>query len=258
MIAGTTQALLINLGVDLSTVDKVIFTFANHNRDIVMQKVYPGDAQISDGKLYVPLTQADTLCLTGTYNLEMQVNFVGGVVSKTATYQRTISKTLATEIVSGNAPTADTIDVIDADISDGIVIVGNGLPAGGTVGQVLTKSGTADYAAEWQDPTGGGGGGAERFAHINCVRTIDAEIAADCDLTYAELADAIQQDQLDGMLYRYRDASTPNTVAYSSLVTATIVDNGSGSYIQIDAFMPSGLAVCYYLQNGTITDIEPI
>ena len=73
MIAGTTQALLINLGVDLSTVDKVIFTFANHNRDIVLRKVYPGDAQISDGKLYVPLTQADTLCLTCTYNLEMQV-----------------------------------------------------------------------------------------------------------------------------------------------------------------------------------------
>lgn len=258
MIAGTTQALLINLGVDLSTVDKVIFTFANHNRDIVMQKVYPGDAQISDGKLYVPLTQADTLCLTGTYNLEMQVNLKGGVVSKTATYQRTISKTLATEIVDGNTPTADTVDVIDANISDGIVIVGNGLPAGGTAGQVLTKSGTADYAAEWQEPTGGGGSGAEKFAHITCARTIDAEMIFGCDLTYAELANAIQQDKLDGILYRYRDASTPDTVVYSSLVTAAIVAKDSGSYIQIDAFMPSGLAVCYYLQNGTITDVEPI
>jgi hypothetical protein len=31
-----------------------------------------------------------------------------------------------------------------------------GLPAGGTEGQVLTKTSGTDYAAEWQDPTGGG------------------------------------------------------------------------------------------------------
>lgn len=214
MIAGTTQALLINLGVDLSTVDKVIFTFANHNRDIVMQKVYPGDAQISDGKLYVPLTQADTLCLTGTYNLEMQVNFVGGVVSKTATYQRTISKTLATEIVSGNAPTADTIDVIDADISDGIVIVGNGLPAGGTVGQVLTKSGTADYAAEWQDPTGGGG--SDKIAHIVCVMDNGEPTECSCDMTYNYFLSAIQDNTLSGVTIKYKESSTTAETQYIS------------------------------------------
>ena len=33
------------------------------------------------------------------------------------------------------------------------------LPQGGAVGQVLTKTGTADYAATWQNPTGGSGGG---------------------------------------------------------------------------------------------------
>ena len=31
-----------------------------------------------------------------------------------------------------------------------------GLPAGGTEGQVLTKTSGTDYAAEWKDPTGGG------------------------------------------------------------------------------------------------------
>jgi hypothetical protein len=30
-------------------------------------------------------------------------------------------------------------------------------PAGGTVGQVLTKTGAADYASAWQAPAGGGG-----------------------------------------------------------------------------------------------------
>ena len=35
---------------------------------------------------------------------------------------------------------------------------GVGVPAGGTTGQVLTKSGDGDYETEWQDPQGGSGG----------------------------------------------------------------------------------------------------
>lgn len=187
----------------------------------------------------------------------MQVNFKGGVVSKTSTYQRSISKTLATEIVDGNAPTPDTVDVIDATVTDGVAIVGNGLPSGGTAGQVLTKSGAADYAAEWQDPTGGNGV-AEKFAHITCTRTIDAEkFESSCDLTYSELADAITQDTLSGVLLKYRDAQTPDSIAYSSEFVIGVVDNGSGPYIQIGAFIPSGVIVLYYLQDGTLTDVEP-
>lgn len=36
---------------------------------------------------------------------------------------------------------------------------GEGLPPGGKTGQVLTKDSDADFAASWQDPQGGGGGG---------------------------------------------------------------------------------------------------
>lgn len=36
---------------------------------------------------------------------------------------------------------------------------GVGVPAGGTVGQVLAKSGAGDYETEWQDPQGGSGSG---------------------------------------------------------------------------------------------------
>jgi hypothetical protein len=37
---------------------------------------------------------------------------------------------------------------------------GPGVPAGGSTGQVLTKTSGADYMTAWQTPTGGGGGGA--------------------------------------------------------------------------------------------------
>lgn len=36
---------------------------------------------------------------------------------------------------------------------------GPGVPVGGTIGQVLTKTGGADYATGWSDPASGGGGG---------------------------------------------------------------------------------------------------
>ena len=36
-------------------------------------------------------------------------------------------------------------------------LAGQGVPAGGTAGQVLTKKSGTDYDTEWKDPTGGGG-----------------------------------------------------------------------------------------------------
>lgn len=35
-------------------------------------------------------------------------------------------------------------------------VAANGLPAGGTSGQILEKNSTADYDAIWADPAGGG------------------------------------------------------------------------------------------------------
>lgn len=48
----------------------------------------------------------------------------------------------------------------DAQIDAATAGMGGGgaLPVGGTTGQVLTKTGPADGAADWRDPTGGGGG----------------------------------------------------------------------------------------------------
>jgi hypothetical protein len=36
--------------------------------------------------------------------------------------------------------------------------MGNGVPEGGTTGQVLTKASNTDYDTEWTTPGGGGGG----------------------------------------------------------------------------------------------------
>ena len=46
---------------------------------------------------------------------------------------------------------------------------GQGIPAGGTTGQVLTKKSDTDYDADWQDPQGGGGSGTNGGYYVPSV-----------------------------------------------------------------------------------------
>lgn len=48
--------------------------------------------------------------------------------------------------------------VVQAIGNDIKALLGRSLPAGGTTGQVLTKTSATDYAAVWATPSGGGGG----------------------------------------------------------------------------------------------------
>ena len=48
------------------------------------------------------------------------------------------------------------VDIVGADGTDGTN--GQGVPTGGTTGQVLAKSSSTDYATEWVDASSGGGG----------------------------------------------------------------------------------------------------
>lgn len=55
---------------------------------------------------------------------------------------------MSTQIAAGFARLAQACNALAA----------RSLPAGGTAGQVLTKSSLVDHAAAWQSPSGGGGG----------------------------------------------------------------------------------------------------
>ena len=129
MKAGSTQGIMVDLHIDLSTVQEAIFTFADESKKMLLQKRYPGEVQEVEGKLYIPLDQDDTLLLCGYFLMEGQVNFVDKSVSKTKTFKRHMHDTLATEIVDGNAPNTSGIRMIDADISEGIIFVNTGGPS---------------------------------------------------------------------------------------------------------------------------------
>lgn len=53
-----------------------------------------------------------------------------------------------------NVSTA-TSEAVNANTLKAYVPDGSILPAGGTAGQILTKSSNADYAASWQTPSAG-------------------------------------------------------------------------------------------------------
>ncbi len=54
---------------------------------------------------------------------------------------------------------------------------GIGLPAGGTTGQVLTKTGAADYVAAWRTPEGGSSGGSSSGSGIKRMLLDDMSIS---------------------------------------------------------------------------------
>lgn len=96
------------------------------------------------------------------------------------------------------------------------VSAANGLPVGGTTGQVLTKVSGTDYDANWQTPSGGGGGGTgyDRRWNVGSAETsidefndsslaaawtrVDGTGAASGNLTWSEDADVLSAGNVGG------------------------------------------------------------
>lgn len=141
MKAGTTQTICVDLGIPLEQVETVIFTFADRQKKTLLKKEYPGEVYEQDARLYIPLSQEDTLLICGDFQMEGQINFVGLSVAKTKIFRRHMAGTLATQIIDGNTPSGDDPEILDADISDGVVFVDSGGGPGYEIGAGLKLEG---------------------------------------------------------------------------------------------------------------------
>lgn len=103
--------------MDITLIDNAIFSFSIGIDEIpLVQKKYQADnsgaVKYLDGAFIVPCTQQDTLSFDGNKNIlyEAQLNFKDKSVSKTIYTKIPIRKTVATEIITGNAPNINQDD----------------------------------------------------------------------------------------------------------------------------------------------------
>lgn len=103
--------------MDITLIDNAIFSFSiGIDETPLVQKKYQADnsgaVKYLDGAFIVPCTQQDTLSFDGNKNIlyEAQLNFKDKSVSKTIYTKIPIRKTVATEIITGNAPNINQDD----------------------------------------------------------------------------------------------------------------------------------------------------
>lgn len=123
MKQGSTFVLIVNLNVDLSRINSVIFTLKN--KDVTLTKE---NWSYNDGKFEIPFTQEETVSLEGRTRIEGQVNFLDGNVAKTQIKDIYIKETLATKIIDGNIATQEGREV-ELLVEEDVIYVGGG---GGT------------------------------------------------------------------------------------------------------------------------------
>jgi hypothetical protein len=115
-------------GLDITTVDKVIFTIKGNG---TVTKEYPSDyVSFDNGIFFVGLAQEDTLIISGGKQIraqaEAQINFKTSQVAKSSTITFMLNSTLSTEIVPGNTP-ADKVAALNLEyVNNGILVDGVG------------------------------------------------------------------------------------------------------------------------------------
>lgn len=146
----------------------------------------------------------------------------------------------------------------------------NGLPTGGTDGQVLTKLSSTDYDADWETPAGGGGGSVTASVRratgsgmaVNSTTWTDLNTALDLTLAAATgdwvTAEPMGAWSTTGATFGAMDIVT--VVAGSpvtSFATGGAPSNTSfGTYAwggPTSTFAPFGGALRYQLQSGDIS-----
>lgn len=125
MKVGETKIILVDCEeVNIDLVDKAIFTIKGADS---VTKTYPGDdVSFSDGKFLINLFQEDTLKLSSGSRvyceIEGQIVYKDRSVAKTNTELFALDRTLATELIDGNKPSATDIQHVKLEIVGDVII----------------------------------------------------------------------------------------------------------------------------------------
>lgn len=149
------------------------------------------------------------------------------------------------EIDTGSASNKVSFSVLKTDVRTGLLLSSDNHdpPAGGSTGQVLTKTSATNYDFSWQTPSGGGGGISDApdsnnyvrtsgswvnvstlsftpSSHTQALNTISDVTATSAEVNYLSGVTSSVQTQLNGKANS--GGYTPNSV---------LITNGSGTVI---------------------------
>lgn len=133
---------------------------------------------------------------------------------------------------------------------------GVGVPAGGTIGQVLTKSGAGDYETEWQDPQGGSGGGISLVASVNIsiwVRIPSTTLPGTSFHAFSTVPGTPELSEWDFMSVRYRRSGDQNGCG-SGIIYKNYENDAMSKSNTVSFTAPlngAGLGYDIYYQNYT-------
>lgn len=121
--SGETYLLLVKQDTDVEIVNSLIFTLSGSQ---TVTKRYPEDVTHNDGQFFIPLTQEETIALSGKYGhmvrIECQINYKDLSVGKTSIQSTYFESTLATEIIENNSPSAYPLKEVTLDVVGGVII----------------------------------------------------------------------------------------------------------------------------------------
>lgn len=112
-----------------------------------------------------------------------------------------------------------------ADGVDGV-----GVPPGGTLGQVLTKSSENDYDTSWQDPAGGGGGSTQLTA-IPATDKTASGITTQLTANEAQAFGDVVKINSSGKAQIAKADVIANATALAILVDESVAADASGKYL---------------------------
>lgn len=100
--------------LDISSVSRIIFAFADNTRKCVVTKEYPKDTTTTaDGIILVPLTQEDTAAMPAGGIAQAQINYNDMSVTKTLETILRYHPTINTEFIDGNHPSVGVFSEIN-------------------------------------------------------------------------------------------------------------------------------------------------
>ena len=131
---------------------------------------------------------------------------------------------------------------------------GQGVPTGGTAGQVLSKVDGTDYNTEWVTPSGGGGGAVEMLSELVPGQGNAYSLYVDS----SQASSQVWNKKPTIIKKSVRNNSGENTVYELSLSNISLSIDAMPGAVSYSLYIDGNFGICYNDENGTKQAVDGI